>query len=215
VNDPESRLDEPALRAALSLVPFDGGAAQRLMEPAGRAAPPASLAGEGPRPAAALAYVFEERGRLKMPLTLRHSDLREHASQVSLPGGRPEVGESLWETARREAREEIGLEGVRLERLGTLTPVYIPLTHTALQVFVAWGAAPGTLRANPGEVERVQVVPLTSLLDPTLRKQRLLRLGAGDREVPYFDLAGLFVWGATAMALSELAERLRQVMGAS
>ena len=212
VTDPEPNLTPSALRAALSLANFDGHAAQRLMEPAQRGVPSDRTGDEPPRDAAALAYVFERGGILQMPLTLRHADLREHRGQVSLPGGRPDAGESLWQTALREANEEVGLDVSEVERLGQLSPVYIPITHTTLHVHVCWGVAPEDLRANPGEVERVEVVRLAALLDPTRRGRRVLRIRDRDVDVPYFDLAGLFVWGATAMALSDLAERLRAAL---
>lgn len=199
------------LRAALALEPFDGRAAQRIMEPLHRGDPTPRLLEAPPREAAALAFAHEQDGALHLPLTLRHPELREHRGQVSLPGGRPEDGESLWETAWREAREEIALDPPDAEPLGVLEPVYIPVTHTHLHVHVATGTAPERFRRQPSEVDRVEVVPLHDLLDPALRRTKTMTFRDRSVEVPYFDLAGLVVWGATAMALSELAERLRDV----
>ncbi len=209
--------DRPApnlehLRAALALDDFDGRAAQRILEPVSRGPRPAGSGGREPRDAAALAFVFERDDVLHLPLTLRTAELREHRGQVSLPGGRPHGDETLWETAVREAEEEIGLPTGVGEPLGQLTPVYIPVTHTRLHVHVAHGSDPGPLRANPGEVERVEVVPLHAFLDPARRKRRNLWIHDRDIDVPYVDVADLFLWGATAMALSELAERLRRVL---
>jgi len=211
--DPTS-LDLRRLRAALDLRAFDGRDAQRPMEPAvrGTAAPRFDTSGP-PREAAALAYVFDQGGLLHMPLTLRHPELREHRGQVSLPGGRPEPGEPLLQTALREAQEEIALDVRRAEPLGVLSPVHIPVTHTILHVHVAHGPAPTALTPQPGEVERIEVVALPDLLDPARRKRRTLEIQGRAVEVPYFDVGGLFLWGATAMALSELAERLRAVSG--
>jgi 8-oxo-dGTP pyrophosphatase MutT (NUDIX family) len=200
------------LRSALRLRPFDGRAAQRIMEPAGRGTPPPAGQREMPREAAALAYLFEQDGDLRLPLTLRRADLREHSGQVSLPGGRPEAREDLWQTALRESEEEIGLRVPALERVGVLTPVYIPVTHTRLHVHVGVGPAPAALRANPAEVVRVQLVSLADLLTPDRRRCETRTLLGRVREVPCFDFDGLEVWGATAMALSELAERVRAVL---
>lgn len=209
-NQPPVTLE--SLRAALALEGFDGRAAQRPMEPVSRGRPLPGAAAQPPRVASALAYVFPRGGVLHVPLTLRHADLREHRGQVSLPGGRPDAGETLRATAWREAEEEIGLVVRDRLELGVLEPVYIPVTHTRLHVHVAAGEDPGPLQANPGEVERVEVVQLDALLDPALRKRKPLLIREREIDVPYFDVAGLFVWGATAMALSELAERLRAVV---
>lgn len=202
----------PLLRSALALPAFDGRDAQRIMEPETRGRPPPGHGDRPPRDAAALAYAFPKNGGLCMPLTLRRDDMREHSGQVSLPGGRPEDGEDLLETALREAEEEIALPGDVVEPIGRLAPVYIPVTHTRLHVHVAHGPAPARLEPNPAEVVRIEVVPLGDLLAPRLRRRRTQRIVGRDVEVPYFDLAGLEVWGATAMALSELAERLRAVV---
>ena len=197
------------VRAALRLEGFDARAAQARMEPAYRGQPPADHEMRPAREAAALAYLYESEGAVRLPLTLRRPDLREHRGQVSLPGGRPEPGEGLWETAWREAYEEIGLDPPEREPLGVLAPVYIPITHTRLHVHVATGPAPRALAAQPSEVERLEVVSLAALLEPARRGSRILRIRGRDVDVPYFDIAGLFVWGATAMALGELVERLR------
>jgi 8-oxo-dGTP pyrophosphatase MutT (NUDIX family) len=203
-------LSEQDLRRAMALPAFDGRESQRPMEPAYRGSPPPDVEREQPRDASALAYVFlgQPEGRLLLPLTLRPSHLREHGGQVALPGGRPAAGETLWETARREAREEVGLEAAG-ERLGSLAPVYVPVTHTALHVFVALGPDPRPLRPCEAEVDRVSCAVLDDLLDRSRRRREVRRIRGRDVEVPWFELAGLEVWGATAMALSELAERLR------
>lgn len=204
-------IDLSLLRSALALAAFDGRAAQRIMEPETRGRPPPGHGERPPRDAAALAYVFPRAGGLHLPLTLRREDMREHSGQVSLPGGRPEDGEDLLQTALREAQEEISLPADVPRPLGRLAPVYIPVTHTRLHVHVAHGPAPERLEANPAEVVRIEVVPLGHLVAPSRRRCTTRRILGRDVEVPYFDLAGLEVWGATAMALSELAERLRAV----
>jgi len=203
------RLDETALRRALAL-DVDARGAQRSMEPASRGDPPRGHEQREPRDAAALAYVFPRAGTVFLPLTLRRADLPEHRAQVSLPGGRPRPRESPWETALREAAEEIGLDPTLPRRVGALSPVYIPVTHTRLEVEVAWGPDPGVLDPDPREVERVVLVALSDLLDPQRRRVREHEIAGRRLPVPFYDVEGLFLWGATAMALAELVERLRR-----
>ena len=81
------------LEAALALTDFDGRAAQRLLEPRSRGPRPTGAEEQPPREASALAFVFERDGALRLPLTLRTAELREHRGQVSLPGGRPHADE--------------------------------------------------------------------------------------------------------------------------
>ena len=197
------------LRQAMALEPFDGRAAQRLVEPAHRGAPPATQP-HALRPAAALLYAFDRGGAVHFPLTRRASTLRYHGGQISLPGGRPEPGESLAETARREAREEVGLVGAHHE-LGWLTPVEIPVSGARLHVCVAQGPDPGQLVPEPAEVAHIGLATLTELVDPSRQVTRRLEIHQRVYDVEHFLLGGFAVWGATAMALAELAARLRSV----
>lgn len=210
-----SAVKDPDLRRLFDLVGFDARAAQRAMEPAFRGEPPPAARLAAPREAAALLYLFRGRDGLRLPLTLRRDDLPEHQGQVSLPGGRPEAGEPLWDTALREAAEEIGLAVPGLVRLGALEPVYIPVTHTRLHVHVAYGPDPGDLVPSDREVARLVHVRVLDLVDPSRRRVGVRAIRGREVTVPWFDLEGLDVWGATAMALAEFAERFRLVSGRS
>ncbi len=201
------------LYAALALPEFDGRAAQRPMEPTFRGPPPTDFDERDPREAAALLYAFPGEDGLRFPITLRREDLREHRGQVSLPGGRPHEDESLWETAVREAHEEIGLDPALPTAVGSLAPVYIPVTHTRLHVHVAVGPPPGALVAQPEEVADIAVVSVADLIDDEKRREEVWTVLDRDVNVAFFQLADWQVWGATAMALSELAERLKRVLG--
>lgn len=203
---PSLRVHE--LQTAFALAAFDARRAQLSMEPAFRGNPPFDAVDSAPRDASALAYVFEEDGRLRFPLTLRRDDLREHRGQVSLPGGRPEPGESSFETALREAHEEIGLDPRLPVEVGRLADVYIPVTHTHLRVHVAVGEPPVGLTADPREVAELRLADLDDLLDAERRASETWSIRGRAVDVPFYTLAGWTVWGATAIALAELAARL-------
>ena len=69
------------------------------------------------RKAAVLILLFADpKGDLRVVITMRAATLSSYSGQAALPGGRAEEGEEAFQTARREAAEEIGLspEGAQL-----------------------------------------------------------------------------------------------------
>jgi len=156
------------------------------------------------RPASVLLLLFPRGGAPHIVLTVRSADLRHHADQVSLPGGRPAEGETAEDTALREAHEEIGVGAEGLVIAGRLTPVHIAVSGFTVQPIVALADTAPLFVPAPGEVAEVLEVPLAHLADAgTLRSGRRTR-GGIEISAPYFAVADHQVWGATAMLLGEL-----------
>ena len=113
------------VRRALQLADFDGEAAQQKMVPIPRGIRPPEMAGR-PRQGGVLVILYLLDGRTHLVLTRRRDDLNSHAGQISFPGGRREEGESLKNTAVREAQEELSVDPAALSHLGRLACLYIP-----------------------------------------------------------------------------------------
>jgi len=201
-----------ALRLRLT-APLPGLDAQLRMAPKPR---PAWDPQAGPplRPAAGLVLLYPREDRWWLPLTLRASTLPHHTSQVSLPGGRLDPGESIEEAALREAFEEVGLPAAEVEVLGRLTPLPIPVSGHLLHPVVGVTGRRPTFSLAADEVERLIEAPLHHLWHPnTVKWERRERQSppGGVLDVPYFDVDGARVWGATAMVLAELLAVLNEV----
>ena len=198
------------VQTALTLPQFDALSAQRKMSPmprgAGTITPP-----KNPRLGGVLALFYCRESALHLILTRRREDLNSHAGQISFPGGKHDPPETLRETALREAYEEVGVPMQEITIVGEPTPLYIPPSDFEVHPFVGWyanGQHPH-FTASDGEVAEIIEVPLTYLLDPAIRRKETWQLRGYDVQVPFFDIYGHKVWGATAMMLSELIERLR------
>jgi 8-oxo-dGTP pyrophosphatase MutT (NUDIX family) len=117
----------------------------------------------------------------------------------------------LQTTALREAQEETGVLPDTLSIIGQLSPLYVPASNFCIYPFVAFSSVRPVLQPDPIEVAELIEVPLSLLLDPTIRKERTRYLNNyGERLVPYFDVYGHQVWGATAMMLEEFLTLLGQ-----
>lgn len=158
---------------------------------------------EDARIAAALLLIYPREEGIAIALTVRASGLARHPGQISLPGGAADPGESLAETALREASEEIGIDPSAVRVLGELTPVHVLVSGFTLHPVVGVTDTRPDFIASPDEVEEVIEVSLDDLRDASrIRKGTRIREGMAV-EYPYFDLAGHQVWGATAMVLGE------------
>jgi 8-oxo-dGTP pyrophosphatase MutT (NUDIX family) len=127
-----------------------------------------------------------------------------------LPGGRREDGEPLQETALREAHEEVGIDPRAVSLLGSLASLYILPSDFEVFPFVGWHEGMPAFVPQLSEVAEIIEVPLAHILDERLRQEEVWERKGVSMIVPYFQIGEHKVWGATAMMLSEFAERLRE-----
>ena len=164
-----------------------------------------------PMPAAVLVGIVVRDGIPRVLLTLRTDGLRHHAGQVSFPGGRMESGDDgVLGAAMREAWEEIGLPASSVEPLGYLDPM---LTNTGFRVtpVVAWIDPAFEASPDPNEVAEVFEVPLAGLVTPNNLQAVDFHVGGRPRCVFEYvgpGAGGRRIWGATALILHNLAQRL-------
>ena len=175
--------------------------------PRGNVRPP-EMSGQA-RQGGVLVLIFEKNGQSHLLLTRRRDDLQQHAGQISFPGGRREDGETLRETALREAHEEVGIRPAEVQVLGELTSLYIMPSDFEVHPFVAWHTGQPTYIIQVDEVAEILEVPISFLLDPTHRHEEPWEIRGYELQVPFYLVGEHKVWGATAMMLSEFLERLR------
>jgi 8-oxo-dGTP pyrophosphatase MutT (NUDIX family) len=197
------------LREAIALAPFDDEAArERMIHPHRFDVPPPARWTE----AAVLVLFYPGPEGLRLLLTRRTDHLDHHRGQISCPGGAREEGESLLGAALREAEEEVGIAPGEVTVLGELAPLRIPVSGYVVHPFVGLLPRRPEFRPDPREVAEVIEVPLAHLLREETRSSADLPYAGRVRRVPVFDLPGVGpppLWGATAMILSGLIERLR------
>ncbi|HRX01832.1 MAG TPA: CoA pyrophosphatase [Anaerolineae bacterium] len=159
-----------------------------------------------------LLYPGGPAGDLHLVLTRRTDSVGNHRGQISFPGGTVDPGDpSTAYTAMREACEEIGVCEDDLQLLGDLTPLYIPPSDYYIYPHVAWVPRRPDFDPQPDEVAELLEPPIAHFLDERniVVEDWLLR---GElRQVPFYNVCGHKVWGATAMVLAELAAALATI----
>ena len=155
------------------------------------------------RAAVGVIVVAGEAGDAALLLTRRAPRMNRHAGQYALPGGRLDAAESALDAARREAREEIGLEVDPSAFLGALDD-YPTRSGYLITPLVAWVARAETLSPNPEEVARVYRVPLADLGRPG--SPEFFSIPESDRPVIRYPLLGTLIHAPTAAVLYQFME---------
>lgn len=160
-----------------------------------------------PRASAVLALLYPKKDVLHTLLMLRPTYDGVHSGQVSFPGGKREPeDDSLEETALREFAEETGAVTSEIELLGPLSPVYIPPSRALVTPYVGYADRLDSLSPDAQEVEALIETPFAVLLSEGIlkRREQYIPVMGRSAEIPYFDVQGHVVWGATAMMIAEL-----------
>jgi 8-oxo-dGTP pyrophosphatase MutT (NUDIX family) len=166
-------------------------------------------AGREPSAAAVLVPLVQRPGGLQVLLTRRTDHLRDHAGQVSFPGGRSEPDDpGPAGTALRETEEEVGLARQHVQVIGEM-PVYTTVTSFVVTPVVALVQPPFDLRLDSFEVAEAFEVPLAYLMNPAHHQRHRFLYDGGERQflsMPWHGDQGreYFIWGATAAMLRNL-----------
>jgi 8-oxo-dGTP pyrophosphatase MutT (NUDIX family) len=156
---------------------------------------------------AVLAPLYADaEGALHAVFTRRREDLKRHPGEISFPGGRHDEGETLVETALREAHEEIGLPASAVDLLGALEPTPTFVTNYAIYPFVGLIQPGFEWVIGEAEVAEVLELPLETLR-AAYAERRLVRRGIPFR-TPTYEVDGNLIWGATGRIHQDLLTRI-------
>jgi 8-oxo-dGTP pyrophosphatase MutT (NUDIX family) len=165
--------------------------------------------GESARRAAVLVPILPAPEGARVLYTVRTDALRDHAGQVSFPGGSLEPGDgSPRDTALREAEEEVDLRPALVEIIGEWDEVYIPPSDFLVRPVVGLLRPEAELVMAPEEVEEIFSVPLAELMSPKALKEVVWEREVRLYEVRVFAVGGYEIWGATAAMTAGLLARL-------
>ncbi|MEO8476540.1 MAG: CoA pyrophosphatase [Actinomycetota bacterium] len=171
-------------------------------------ADPAPELADGDRMAAVLAPLVLTP-EPSLIFTERAAGLSRHAGEVSFPGGLQDPGETLAETALREAQEEIGVDVGLPDLLGALPAVHTTVSGILVVPFVGVLETPPVLTISDAEIAAVVTVPVARLA-AFERPMQLERPGGGSWHGWTYELEGHTIWGATGWMLHGLLEVLRK-----
>ncbi len=161
-------------------------------------------------PAAVLVPLIMHEAGASILLTKRTDHLKDHAGQVSFPGGRVEEGdESATATALRETKEEVGIDASYIEIVGKLD-IYETRTGFRITPVVGLVEPRFSLTLEEFEVAEAFEVPLSHVLDPVNHERSTLVWRGAERHFYAVRYGERYIWGATAGMIVNLYARLME-----
>jgi 8-oxo-dGTP pyrophosphatase MutT (NUDIX family) len=147
-----------------------------------------------------------ERAEPCILLTVRAQHLRQHAGQISFPGGRIDSHDAdPAAAALREAEEEVGLARASVTVMG-----YLPdqLVLTGFQITPVLARIDTGFVAHPdsSEVASAFELPLSVLMDAANHRDSIRTIAGVDVHMKDIHYGDYRIWGATAGILLSLYE---------
>ena len=155
--------------------------------------------------AAVIIFCFEDKfGNICFPLIRRQVYDGVHSGQISLPGGKKDYKDkSLWETAKRELNEELGVDVSVIKKIKKLNKLYIPPSNFLVTPYIAYAEINPDFIINRREVAELLIIKVQNLILLKKVNERLTNSYLKNVLVPGYKINNNFVWGATAMILKE------------
>jgi len=156
--------------------------------------------------AAVLLALTENGNQPEIILTQRAMHMNSHAGQVAFPGGKKDPeDQSLFETALREAEEEIALPRESVQLMGQLSQV---ISRQGILVNPYIGSVEGRpeLVANEDELDAIFKVPVDFFLENQPDCFDCIKHPGGALYIPCYFYEDYEIWGLSAMILSEFLE---------
>jgi 8-oxo-dGTP pyrophosphatase MutT (NUDIX family) len=140
--------------------------------------------------------------------TKRSDNMREHAGEISFPGGRIEEQDfTLYDTAVRETEEEIGVKLYEKEYIGRIDD---SLTTSKYHIYPFVFSTERELHYHKSlEISELIEVPLSHLLKAENCKLEKVLYQNEMRELYSYTYEDYIIWGATGYILNNFLSLLQ------
>ena len=157
-------------------------------------------------PSAVLVLLYLKNDEVNVLLNKRSETVEHHKNEISFPGGRMDKHDhSLFDTALRETKEEIGVSPDDVNMFGQLDQVE---TKTGYSITPYVGTIPEkyNFNINSAEVSKLLEIPLFKFNDGTVLRKELRYFNGNWLSKHNYVYEGHLIWGATANIIGNLVK---------
>ncbi len=167
-----------------------------------------------PVESAVLVLVIQAGSEPVIPFIKRSNSGKYHNGQIALPGGKAEQHDlDVFHTALRESYEEIGIPAEQVSVWGTLSSLYIPLSNFNITPVIGSLSEMPEFIISKEEVEQIILIKVSDLLEEKNKTRFSFHRHGQEIIAPGYQVEENFIWGATAMIISEFEQLIKSVSG--
>ena len=157
-------------------------------------------------PSAVLVLLYLKNDEVNVLLNKRSETVEHHKNEISFPGGRMDKHDhSLFDTALRETKEEIGVSPDDVNMFGQLDQVET-MTGYSITPYVGTIPEKYNFNINSAEVSKLLEIPLFKFIDGTVLRKELRYFNGNWLSKHNYVYEGHLIWGATANIIGNLVK---------
>ena len=157
-------------------------------------------------PSAVLVLLYLKNDEVNVLLNKRSETVEHHKNEISFPGGRMDKHDhSLFDTALRETKEEIGVSPDDVNMFGQLDQVET-MTGYSITPYVGTIPKKYNFNINSAEVSKLLEIPLFKFNDGTVLRKELRYFNGNWLSKHNYVYEGHLIWGATANIIGNLVK---------
>ncbi len=194
--------------------PLPGSKAQFKMAPSSRKIKDFYNNNNGDaKKSAVLILLYPYKGSIYTAFIKRQIDNGHHSGQIGFPGGKYDLDDrNLFNTAKRETNEEIGVDPKSIHVIGHLSELHIPVSNIDVLPIIGYCKEAPYFKPNPDEVLDVISTDIKSLYKEENKSVKDITINNINLQAPYYIVGEYHIWGATAMMLSEFIELTKKII---
>lgn len=144
----------------------------------------------------------KKNNSLQILLTKRTNNMRHHAGEVAFPGGmREECDKNLFDTALREAKEEIALNRDDVKLVAQLPPSRTRQGINVHPYIVRAEQALDYLEPDKQEIASLKWVDVDVLCEDRRIHTDVFDISGQEYWAPVYEIDDYYIWGVTARLL--------------